>query len=280
MTTAPSESFVSVRRGREDRLRILTWGEGRETVLFLHGLSGVAEVWEPTVSCLPPGRRYVAVDQRGHGQSVVPDTGYSANRMTEDVRGLIGALGGRVHLVGHSMGARIALMAASRHPELLATAAVVDIGPEASRANIESTVRGISSRPERFASRAEALAFAFRTREPTERDIRLFLARLEPHPDGSLTWRASREALTAIVTSHRSRNYWAAWRGIALPALFIHGGASNEVSTAIADRMRRENPRVQFERFEGVGHNIPLIAPERLAESLERFWTTASKSAT
>jgi pimeloyl-ACP methyl ester carboxylesterase len=39
--------------------------------------------------------------------------------------------------------------------------------------------------------------------------------------------------------------------------------------------MRRENPRVAFERFEGVGHNIPLIAPEKLASRLERFWTTA-----
>jgi len=85
-------------------------------------------------------------------------------------------------------------------------------------------------------------------------------------------WWAPREALEQTVRSHRRRGYWPDWRKIRPPALFIHGGASKEVSLTVADRMLDENPAVRFERYEGIGHNIPLIAPERLAESLERFW--------
>ena len=271
----PTTSFIET---GPLRFRTLTWGQGSETVLFLHGLSGVAEVWGPTVDHLPATRRYVAIDQRGHGQSAAPAAGYTASDMVSDAASVIEQLGERVHLAGHSMGARIALVLAARLPHLLRSVAIIDIGPEASKANIENTVRGIGTRPERFESRDAALEFAFRKRQPTPADEVVFLARLSPHSDGSFTWRASREALAACVTEQRSRSYWREWRHIQGPALYVHGGTSNEVPFRIAEKMRRENPAVRFERFEGVGHNIPLLAPKLLAESLLRHWTTPEQS--
>lgn len=265
----PSESFLDLPAGS---FRLLTWGDGPATVLFLHGLTAVADVWDPTVGHLAAKRRYVAIDQRGHGQSPRPPAGYGTGAFVRDTLAVIQRLGAPVHLVGHSMGARVAMLLAARHPSVLRSVAVVDIGPEASKANIEATVAGIGSRPEEFESEAEAISFAFRNRAPTPEAIALFLARLETAEGGRLRWRAPREALEQTVRSHRSRGYWHEWRRIEVPAVFIHGGASNEVSVAIADRMRAENPRVRFERYESVGHNIPLIAPERLARSLERFW--------
>jgi 2-(acetamidomethylene)succinate hydrolase len=265
----PSESFVELSPGP---FRVLTWADGRETVLFLHGLTAVAEAWGPTIEHLPATRRYVAIDQRGHGQSPRPPTGYGTGAFVRDTLAVIRWLGTPVHLVGHSMGARVAMLLAARHPAVLRSVAVVDIGPEASKANIETTIAAIASRPEEFETEAEAVAFAFRNRAPTPEAVALLLARLEPSANGRLRWRAPREALEQTVRSHRSRGYWPEWRSIELPALFIHGGTSNEVSVAIADRMCAENRRVRFERYEPVGHNIPLVAPERLAQSLEQFW--------
>ena len=275
--SAPHESYVELPAGR---FRMLTWGEGDRTALFLHGLTAVSEVWGPTIEDLPRGRRYIALDQRYHGRSPRPSGGYSASALAADVRALAAHVGAPIDLVGHSMGARIAIVAAARWPSLFRSVAVVDIGPEASKANIAATVAGLASRPERFASRDDALAFAFRSRVPTSRDAAIFLARLEEHPDGSLAWLSSAEDLAACVRAQRSRNYWAEWRSLAVPALFVHGGASNEVSASIAGRMLRENARVQFERLEGIGHNIPLIAPAQLAALLRRHWTTAGRSAT
>ncbi|MGE0598962.1 MAG: alpha/beta fold hydrolase [Dehalococcoidia bacterium] len=267
-----TESFIETPRGK---FRALSWGDGAETVLFLHGLSGVAEVWIPTVSNLPDPRRYVAIDQRGHGQTTCIGNDYSAAAMVADTEAVIAGLGVRPHLVGHSMGARIAMLLAARRPETIRSAVIVDIGPDKWQENIESTRRGVESRPEKFASADDLFAFAFRNRTPTDLDKQILLARMEPHRDGTLTWRASQEALIACVTAQRSRNYWADWRRISMPALFIHGGASNEVPLRIAEKMRAANPGVGFERFEGVGHNIPLIAPDRLAMSLERHWQSA-----
>ena len=277
MTDSPAESFLELPVGR---FRTLLWGSGDETVLFLHGLTGVAEVWQPTVAALPRGRRYIALDQRGHGQSPHTPGHYSATDMARDVREVIRLIGAPVHLVGHSMGARVAIVVAARYPALLRSLSVIDIGPEASARNIEETVQGISRRPVRFASKEAALAFGFRTRVPTESDKRILLARLRPEADGGLSWRSSREALIECVTAQRSRNYWAEWRRISVPTLFVHGGASNEVSTSIADRIVAENRSVRFERFEGLGHNIPLLAPEQLAAVLYAHWTSTSESAT
>lgn len=272
----PVESYIGLGAGP---FRALTWGAGEETVLFLHGLSGVAEVWGPTVAALPATRRYVALDQRHHGQSPSPSAAPSATAMAGDVVGAIQALGSPIHLVGHSMGARIAVVLAARNPERLHSVTVIDIGPEASRANITATVAALTSRPSRFANRDEALAFAFRHRAPTDLDRHIFLARLEQHAGGSLTWRSEAADLAACVASQRARSYWREWRRIRVPALFIHGERSTEVPTAIADKMVRENPGVAFERFSGVGHNIPLLAPSQLAQSLERHWTASSGAA-
>jgi len=269
--TAPAESFAETPRGR---FRMLSWGEGPETVLYLHGLTGVAEVWGPAVAALPTGRRHVAIDQRGHGQTVTTTGTFSASDYLRDAVSVVELLGAPVHLVGHSMGARVAILFAARHSVLLRSVAVVDIGPEAWKENHVSTIRGLSTRPERFASQEEAFAFAFRSRTPTDSDRAIFLARLSEAADGSLTWRSTREALGQTVVRHRSRNYWKEWRAIEIPALYVHGGTSNEVRPKIAERMASENPGVQWREFEGVGHNIPLIAPERLAQSLNGFWKT------
>lgn len=271
MTT---EGFVQLRAGR---FRSLTWGQGDETVLFLHGLTGVAEVWGPTISHLGQHRRYVALDQRGHGQSPSGhELDYSARAFVRDMEQLLNELGGRIHLVGHSMGARVALLMAGRHPDALGSTTIVDIGPEASRKNINDTVRGLAGRPERFANRDEALGFAFRSRRPTPADEAIFLARLAVQPDGSYTWRSPAEVLAQCVTKQRGRGYWAEWRSIKGPAMFVHGGTSAEVSVGIADGMCTSNPGVRFERLAGVGHNIPLIAPEALAALLEDFWRSVA----
>ncbi len=270
------ERFVQLSSGP---FRALDWGAGAPTVLFLHGLSGVAEVWGPTVSHLMAGRRYLALDQRGHGHSPTgADLDYSARAFEEDAAEFIESLGTPVHLVGHSMGARIALLLAAHHPALLGSATIIDIGPDASRKNITDTLAALERRQERFESRDEAIAAVFRSRKPALSDEEILLARLMRGADGSYAWRSSREVLGECVTRQRSRSYWSEWRAISVPAMFVHGGASTEVSTVIAERMRAANPRVRFERLEGVGHNIPLIAPDALSALLEDFWRSAGES--
>ena len=283
----PSERMVRLPAGD---FRVLEWPGEDPAVVFLHGLSGIADVWGPTVAAMRSHRRFVALDQRGHGQSPQPPSGYAVADYDRDAAALIRELGaGPVHLAGHSMGARVALVLAANQPELLRSVAIVDIGPEAWKANITGSIHAFDRLPTRLASRQEAVAF-MGVRPPTTPERRpfvpessnraaqseeIFFARLREGDGGSYEWRASIDALKQSVRLQRSRSYWSEWRAISLPAILIRGAVSTELRPAIADRMRRENPAVQYIEYEGIGHNIPLLAPGRLAATLEDFWQTA-----
>lgn len=286
MRGEPAERFIELGAGP---FRVLEWGGGAPSAIFLHGLTGVAEVWGPTIAALGADRpRAIAIDQRGHGQSAKPPSGYGVGAFVADLMQAVEALGlDRPHLVGHSMGARVALVAAARHAGRFRSVSMVDIGPEAWRENWRSTVAAFERMPASYPDVETALgggrrrggesadaALAARPDDATLRAIAL--ARLETLPGGEVAWRADREALKQTVTVQRSRDYWRDWERIAIPAQLIRGGASNELRPRIAAEMRRRNPAVRYEEFEGIGHNIPLLAPARLAATLELFWRSTS----
>lgn len=93
-------------------------------VLLIHGFASNVETnwglpgWINFLT--KAGYRVVAFDNRGHGQSqkLYELTDYGAPLMAEDARRLLNHLGiGRAHVIGYSMGARIAAFLALAHPD-------------------------------------------------------------------------------------------------------------------------------------------------------------------
>jgi 2-(acetamidomethylene)succinate hydrolase len=277
-------SVEGVRRSpREHRLalpdgtfRAIEWAgaAGVRPVVLLHGLTAVAGVWAAMVEAMGDLRpTFWALDQRGHGDSHPERGGWGISAYVGDAAAFIDAAGlGRPHVVGHSMGARVAMVLAARRPAAVHSVAIVDIGPEQWKANWQGSVAAFDAMPDRFTDEAEAMRYAGTRTSGSPVGTGAFLARLRPDASGGLTWRADRNALKATVRSHRSRNYWRDWEALDRPALFVRGGTSHEVRPAIAAEMARRNPRVESCELEGVGHNIPLIAPEKLASVLSDFW--------
>ena len=95
-----------------------------EPILLVHGFASshavnwVFPLWVKALT--GDGRRTIALDNRGHGQSqkLYELTDYGAPLMAEDARRLLDHLGiARAHVIGYSMGARIAAFLALAHPE-------------------------------------------------------------------------------------------------------------------------------------------------------------------
>ena len=93
-------------------------------VVLVHGFASTKETnwvypgWTTTLA--ETGRRAIALDNRGHGQStkLYDPAAYHSDIMAEDVRALLDHLGiERAHCMGYSMGARICSFLALAHPQ-------------------------------------------------------------------------------------------------------------------------------------------------------------------
>ena len=100
------------------RLNYEVIGEG-SPVTLLHGFTQSGRSWHEVISLMPAGWKWVVPDLRGHGATHVrPGAPHTMEACTEDLVKLWDSLGiARSHLVGYSMGGRLALHLAAARPE-------------------------------------------------------------------------------------------------------------------------------------------------------------------
>ncbi len=98
--------------------------------LLVHGLASNARLWDGVARHLAGlGHRVVAIDQRGHGLSSKPDSGYDMVTVADDLIALIDVLGfDRPGVAGQSWGGNVVLELAYRHPDAISTVVCVDGG--------------------------------------------------------------------------------------------------------------------------------------------------------
>lgn len=163
-------------------IRYFSGGQG-EALILLHGFSGSAEgAWiRPGTfdALVVAGFHVIAIDHRGHGESDKPHdpASYGVN-MAEDVRRLLDHLGlDRAHVVGYSMGGKIANTFRARHPQRVVTLTLGGYGwPWRGQAfTLEESRESLAQRTLLPGNDLEALA-AYRVASndlvPSEQDLR------------------------------------------------------------------------------------------------------------
>ncbi len=109
--------FGSVETG-QGRVSTLSAGQG-ETVVCIHGLGGTKASFLTTIAALSGSYRVIAMDLPGFGDSEKPlGAAYDAPYFAESVVGLLDQLAiKKAHLVGNSMGGRVAIEVGLLHPD-------------------------------------------------------------------------------------------------------------------------------------------------------------------
>src|SRR5258708_26847734 len=79
-------------RANKVKLHYLDWGGAGETLLFLHGMSGSAHFYDDFAPRFANHFRGLGLTRRGHGESVMPETGYDTATLAADVRRFLDAL--------------------------------------------------------------------------------------------------------------------------------------------------------------------------------------------
>src|SRR5690349_14219679 len=97
------------------------WGDGGP-VLFIHSFAGSGQHWSNQLDHLRPGRRAIALDLRGHGQSEAKaDEDITIDDLAADVGTVVDSLDlQRVAFVGHSIGGSAAVAYAGAHADHVA----------------------------------------------------------------------------------------------------------------------------------------------------------------
>ena len=110
-------------------MHYLDWGGDGPPLVALHGLSSSCHWYDLVMPHLTDAFHCVAPDQRAHGKTDQPSSGYDWQTFSQDIISLLDHLGlDQVALMGHSWGANVALSVAARHSERVSNLVLVDGG--------------------------------------------------------------------------------------------------------------------------------------------------------
>ncbi len=126
----PSPHTVQFVTVEEDvRLEVLDWGGSGRPLVLLAGQGNTAHVFDDFAPKLTPQYHVYGITRRGYGESSAPDSGYSADRLGDDVLAVLDYLKlDRPVLVGHSIAGEELSSVGTRHPERVAGLIYLDAG--------------------------------------------------------------------------------------------------------------------------------------------------------
>ncbi len=247
-------------------------GDAGQRVIFLHGLFGQGRNFTQIAKALVPDLRSVLVDLPNHGRSdwlETTDYVVVADAVADVVRDRF-VDEGPVHVVGHSMGGKVAMVLALRHPELVDRLVVADISPEVSEGagefeHLIDSLAGLDlTSLERRGDADAALAEAI----DDERVRGFLLQNLRNGPDG-LAWQANLDLLRAELGTIGGFPDVAG--PFDHPVLWLAGERSDYIRPEHDARMRELFPRTRLVTIKGAGHWVHSEQPESFVSALQVF---------
>lgn len=249
------------------------WGHGAKTVVALHGTSLHGRVWYWLAQALPSDYRLIGLDQRSHGDSdrVAPGQ-YSVEHYCADLEAFADRMGlERFSIVGSSLGSRVALLYAARHPERVTSMGLLDLSFEMPIEASEHMVHAHVTRPRTFANFEAAVAFSKtlpqRLRFSDEIHRRTLEGDLRQLADGQWEWRYEKDA--AIETLRcAAKDMWDSVQAVRSPTVILRGADSDVLIPSTVERLKKEFQGVQIVDVPNAGHSIWGDNPEFTANAL------------
>jgi 3-oxoadipate enol-lactonase len=240
------------------RIALSVAGRG-PLVLFLHGIGGNRRHWDTQLTAFSSRFKAAAWDARGYGDSDDYDGPLRFEDFTADLLRVLDHLEERkAHVVGLSMGGRIARNFALKHPERAASLTLANTSPGFDALSAEEVLKFVEER---------------RSRTP-ESSRRLLGSRPGPGAHEALlaSFHALRndsylKTLEASVSQDRA----APLENLAVPTLVVTGDEDRVYPPALAQRMAQRIPGAELVVLEGCGHLSNLEQPGRFNAALLDF---------
>lgn len=253
-------------------------GDTGTRVVFLHGLFGRGKNFTSIAKTLAPEYSSLLVDLPNHGDSQWTET-FSYVNMADSVAAAIAEVTDPddlpVHVVGHSMGGKVAMVLALRHPELIDRLVVVDIGPTAGGSmgvfdHLLSSLVDLDL--DQIDSRTAAdQALQEKIPDPT---VRGFLLQNLRATSAGYAWQPNLALLHASLPAIGDfPDVGEATFG--RPVLWVAGEKSDYVSRDDLPLMRSLFPRTTLLTVKGSGHWVHSEKPQAFVTALQAFFERA-----
>jgi pimeloyl-ACP methyl ester carboxylesterase len=237
-------------------------GAGKPPLVLLHGMLGSSRNWQSAGADLASHFQVFALDLRNHGRSPHAASMTYEEMMADVLTWLDELPFERVKIVGHSMGGKVAMLLACRHPERVERLVVVDIAPKnyfwpAHRASF-AAMNELNLAD--LHSRAEA-ELRFEARVPSWPTRKFLTTNLERSADGEWSWQINLPALTQAL-AELEKNPLRADDRYDGPTRVIAGEKSNYIEPEDHAIIRAHFPAAEIRVLSNCGHNPHMEARE------------------
>lgn len=244
---------------------------GNETaqppLLVVHGLFGSGRNWGALAKRFALKRQVVAVDMRNHGESPWHEI-HDYPAMAADLAEVIAAHGGRMDVLGHSMGGKAAMVLALTEPGSVHRLVVADVAPVGythTQMHYIEAMRGLDLASVARRSQADA---ALRETVP-EAGVRAFLLQSLAIEDGKAEWRLNLDTLGAEMP--KIIGFPETDARFTGPTFFLVGGKSDYVKAEHRDRVLALFPKAEYDVLKAAGHWLHADDPNGFIVAVEGF---------
>ncbi len=269
MTEHQTHHIPPLREGRHIiangvRLHYVRIGKGNPPVVLLPGITAPAATWEFVARAMAERNDVYVVDVRGRGLSQQgPELSYGLDDYAEDIVDLMRVLGlDRPALLGHSMGARIAVRLAARYPHAVGKVVLADppvSGPGRREYPIPLSFYldslAAAKRGEGYEAMKDALGWS------------------DEQLDQRMEWLPTCDP-KAIAESHHSFNaddIHADMPAISAETILLHAERGGTVLESDAQEIVRLIPNCRCLRIDGAGHMIPWDRLDAFVDAVNQF---------
>lgn len=237
-------------------------------VIILHGLFGMSDNWMTIARRLSENYRCIVVDLRNHGNSPASDV-WNYKVMADDLNELAEKLSlDKFHLVGHSMGGKVAMEFVHSFPEKVEKLVVVDIAPKAYPVHHQHIIDALY-KVDLNVLKSRQDAEELLAKELEDAGTRQFLLKSLARSADGFYWKFNLDVISRNIKNIGEKTDESS---VETPALFIKGSKSGYITSEDSRPIREQFKNSAIVSIKGSGHWVHAEKPEEFLATLIKYF--------
>ena len=254
------------------------FGDEPATLIFIHGVGMCGEIWQPQVEHFSKDYRVITYDFLGHGKSVLKKDKLTLEDYVTQLYNLVNEIGvTNFSLIGHSMGAIIAVAFALKYPRKVDTLIPINIVFKRTKKAQDDVIMRAKDvfKSQQITNISQTLERWFKNKTSPDdllkiNNVRSWLHNTPP--------KAYAEAYYLFATSDRvfANNL----SNLEPPVLYLTGSEDPNSTSLMSEQMAQQSPNSSSESIKGEAHMMAYISAEKVNPIIEHFLNNTNNTTT